>query len=87
MDVAGLMLQALEGHAGLGADVFVPQSLQGDGEESRSGRNVREFEHTQDLEAPNHLLLLLMAPWGSQVCLHYWVEVSWPFKFYPPFPD
>lgn len=87
MDVAGMTLQAPEGHAGLGADVFAPQSLQGDGEDSRSGRNVSEFEHAQDLEASNHLPLLPTAPWGSQVCLHSWAEVSWPFKFYPRFPD
>lgn len=86
MDVAGMMLQAPEGHAGQGADVFVPQSLQGDGEDSRSGRSVSEFEHKQDLEAPN-LLLLPTAPWGTQVCLRSWAEVFWPFKFYPHFPD
>ncbi|XP_016067789.1 PREDICTED: cytosolic phospholipase A2 epsilon [Miniopterus natalensis] len=61
-----MTLQALEGHPGLGADVLVSQSLQGDEEDSRSGRNVSEFEHTQDLETPDFPPLLPMAPWGSQ---------------------
>lgn len=64
-----------------------PGSLQEDGEDSRSGRNISEFEHMQDLEVSSHLPLLPTAPWGSQVCLHSWAEVSWPFKFHPHFPD
>lgn len=82
-----MTLQALEGRPGRGADVFALQSLRGDEEDSRPGRNGSEFEHTQDLETPSLPPVLPMAPWGSQVCLRSWAEGSWPLKFYPYFPD
>lgn len=68
--MAGMTLQSSEGCPGLGTDVFIPQSLQETEEDSRSERNVSEFEHPQDPETPNLPPLLPMALWGSQVCLH-----------------
>nr|XP_019580981.1 PREDICTED: cytosolic phospholipase A2 epsilon [Rhinolophus sinicus] len=61
-----MTLQALEGRPGRGADVFVLQSLRGDEEDSRPGRNGSEFEHAQDLETPSLPPVLPKAPWGSQ---------------------
>nr|XP_010993285.2 cytosolic phospholipase A2 epsilon isoform X1 [Camelus dromedarius] len=61
-----MALQASEGQPGLETDVFVPQSLQGDEEDSMSGRTVSELEHTQVLETPDLPPLLPVAPGGSQ---------------------
>ncbi|XP_032272897.1 cytosolic phospholipase A2 epsilon [Phoca vitulina] len=61
-----MTLQSSEGCPGLGTDVFIPQSLQETEEDSRSERNVSEFEHPQDPETPNLPPLLPMALWGSQ---------------------
>ena len=70
-----MTLQSSEGCPGLGTDVFAPQELQG-AEESRSERDVSEFEHTQDLETPSLPPLLPTALGGSQVCLRSWLEGS-----------
>ncbi|XP_010993285.3 cytosolic phospholipase A2 epsilon [Camelus dromedarius] len=61
-----MALQASEGQPGLETNVFVPQSLQGDEEDSMSGRTVSELEHTQVLETPDLPPLLPVAPGGSQ---------------------
>ncbi|XP_003987300.2 cytosolic phospholipase A2 epsilon isoform X1 [Felis catus] len=60
-----MTLQSSEGCPGLGTDVFAPQELQG-AEESRSERDVSEFEHNQDLETPSLPPLLPTALGGSQ---------------------
>ncbi|ELW48127.1 Cytosolic phospholipase A2 epsilon, partial [Tupaia chinensis] len=69
MEVSGMSLQTLEGCPGLGTHMFVPQSPQGDEEDSRSGGNFRQFETTQDLETPSLPPLLPMAHWGFQARL------------------
>ncbi|XP_065727782.1 cytosolic phospholipase A2 epsilon [Phocoena phocoena] len=61
-----MTIQTSEGHPGLGTDVFVLQSLQGDEEGSTAGRSVSELEQTQVLETPHLPPLLPMAPGGSQ---------------------
>ncbi|XP_027427823.1 cytosolic phospholipase A2 epsilon [Zalophus californianus] len=61
-----MTLQSSEACPGLGTDVFIPQSLQETEEDSRSERNVSEFEHPQDPETPNLPPLLPIALWGSQ---------------------
>lgn len=73
-----MTLQSSEGCPGLGTDVFIPQSLQEAEEDSRSERNVSEFELPRDPEPPNLPPLLPMAPWGSEVCLHSWGRGSYP---------
>ena len=85
--MAGMTLQALEGHPGLEADVFVSRSPQRDEEDNNSGRNVSGFEHLQDLETPSLPPLWPMAPWDYQVCLCSWAEGFQHLRFYPHFPN
>ncbi|XP_004380713.1 cytosolic phospholipase A2 epsilon [Trichechus manatus latirostris] len=60
-----MSLQNSEGHPGLGNNMFVPQSPQGN-EDSRSGRNSSACGNTQDVETVDLPPLVPMAPWGSQ---------------------
>jgi hypothetical protein len=69
--MAGMNLQALESHPGLGTNAFVELSPRRK-EERRSGRNFGEFEDTWDPEAPDLPSLLPVAPCCPQVGLCSW---------------
>ncbi|KAG3261681.1 phospholipase A2 group IVE [Ictidomys tridecemlineatus] len=64
--MAGTTLQALADHPGLGTDAFVPQSPQGDEEDSRSGGCFREGEDPRHLRTPHLPPLLPVSPGCSQ---------------------